>query len=91
MKLTLSCKPYLSCARRYLERPGIQFDLIGMEKRLKLNKVCLGCSMRLLCFTCQISFDQGEMLLSKVKVILFVEKVLAALTDCSRFLMSLQK
>lgn len=47
--------------------------------------------MRLLHFTCQISIKQGEMLLSKVKVILFLEKVLAALTDCSRFLMSLQK
>lgn len=91
MKLTLSCKPRLSGMNGSLVRPSIQFDLIGMEKGQKLNKVCLGCFMGLLYFTCQISFSQGEMLLSKVKFILFFEKLLAALTDCSKFLMSLQK
>lgn len=37
------------------------------------------------------NFSQREMLLSNVKVILFMEKVLAALIDHSRFLMSFQK
>lgn len=47
--------------------------------------------MRFLYFSYYIILDQGETLLSNGKVILLMEKVLAALTDHSRFLMSFQK